>query len=66
MALAEDDPYVEELLERCLGPRQPRRCRARELRADAGVGALLLVAVAALALLAPSGARAVAARRDRR
>ena len=34
--------------------RQRRRCRARELRAELALGALLLAAVAALALLAPS------------
>jgi HD-GYP domain-containing protein (c-di-GMP phosphodiesterase class II) len=53
MALAADDPYVEELLDD-----EPGRAAAalprRELLAELALGALLLAAVAALAALAPS------------
>jgi putative nucleotidyltransferase with HDIG domain len=51
MALAEDDPYVEDLLV----DRASARLPARELRAELAFGALLLAAVAALAVIAPSG-----------
>ena len=54
MALADDDPYVEELLGNAPG-RAAAPLPARELRAELACGALLLAAVAALALLAPSG-----------
>src|SRR5919204_447813 len=50
MALADDDPHVQELL----AYRAPARIPARELRAELGLGALLLVAIAALALVGPS------------
>ena len=53
MAIADDDPYVEELL----GNAPDRAAAAlprRELRAEMALGALLLAAVAALAILAPS------------
>ena len=53
MALAEDDPYVEQLIE-AASTRKTAPLSRRELRTDAGLGALLLVAVVALALLAPS------------
>jgi putative nucleotidyltransferase with HDIG domain len=54
MALADDDPYVEQLLDdaaqRAGAPLAPR-----ELQTTLALGALLLVVVVALALLAPSG-----------
>ena len=53
MALAEDDPYVEQLIEDA-SARKTAPLSRRELRTDAGLGALLLVAVVALAVLAPS------------
>jgi putative nucleotidyltransferase with HDIG domain len=53
MALAEDDPYVEQLIEDA-STRKAAPLSRRELRTDAGLGALLLVAVVALAVLAPS------------
>ena len=53
MALADDDPYVEQLLEDA-SARTTAPLSRRELRTDAGLGALLLVAVVALAVLAPS------------
>ena len=54
MALADDDPYVEELLGNAPG-RAAAPLPARDLRAELACGAMLLAAVAALALLAPSG-----------
>jgi putative nucleotidyltransferase with HDIG domain len=54
MALADDDPYVEELLGTASG-RAAAPLAGRDLRAELACGALLLAAVAALALLAPSG-----------
>jgi putative nucleotidyltransferase with HDIG domain len=54
MALADDDPYVEELLGNAPG-RAAAPLPRRELRAELACGALLLAAVAALALVAPSG-----------
>ena len=54
MALADDDPYVEELLGNAPG-RAAAPLPARELRAELACGAMLLAAVAVLALLAPSG-----------
>jgi putative nucleotidyltransferase with HDIG domain len=53
MALADDDPYVEELLGNASG-RAAAPVPRRELSAELACGALLLAAVAALALLAPS------------
>jgi putative nucleotidyltransferase with HDIG domain len=53
MAVADDDPYVEELLGEAPG-RAAAPLPARELRSELALGALLLAAVAALALLAPS------------
>jgi putative nucleotidyltransferase with HDIG domain len=53
MALADDDPYVEELLGNASG-RAAAPLPRRELSAELACGALLLVAVAALALFAPS------------
>jgi HD-GYP domain-containing protein (c-di-GMP phosphodiesterase class II) len=53
MALADDDPYVEELLGNAPG-RAAAALPGRELRAEMAIGALLLAAVAALAILAPS------------
>src|SRR3954467_8031749 len=53
MALADDDPYVEELLGNASG-RAAAPLPRRELCAELACGALLLAAVAALALLAPS------------
>jgi putative nucleotidyltransferase with HDIG domain len=53
MALADDDPYVEELLGSASG-RAAAPLPLRELSAELACGALLLAAVAALALLAPS------------
>ena len=53
MALAEDDPYVEQLIEDA-SARKTAPLSRRELRTDAGLGALLLVAVVALVVLAPS------------
>jgi putative nucleotidyltransferase with HDIG domain len=53
MALADDDPYVEELLGNASG-RAAAPLPRRELSAELACGALLLAAVAALALLAPS------------
>jgi HD-GYP domain-containing protein (c-di-GMP phosphodiesterase class II) len=51
MALTDDDPYVEQLFEERASTRLP----ARELRVELALGALLLIAIAALAVLAPSG-----------
>jgi putative nucleotidyltransferase with HDIG domain len=51
MANSSDDPYVEGLL----GIRACAPLPARALRVELGLGALLVVAIAALALLAPSG-----------
>src|SRR4051794_5530428 len=53
MALADDDPYVEELLGNASG-RAAAPLPRRELCAELACGALLLAAVAALAVLAPS------------
>jgi putative nucleotidyltransferase with HDIG domain len=53
MALADDDPYVEELLGNASG-RAAAPLPRRELRAELACGVLSLAAVAALALLAPS------------
>jgi HD-GYP domain-containing protein (c-di-GMP phosphodiesterase class II) len=53
MALADDDPYVEELLGNAPG-RAAAPLPRRELGAELACGALLLAAVAALALIAPS------------
>ena len=53
MALADDDPSVEELLGNASG-RAAAPLPRRELSAELACGALLLAAVAALALLAPS------------
>jgi putative nucleotidyltransferase with HDIG domain len=53
MALADDDPDVEELLGNASG-RAAAPLRGRDLRAELACGALLLVAVGALALVAPS------------
>jgi putative nucleotidyltransferase with HDIG domain len=50
MALSDDDPYVEDLLV----DRASARLPTRELGAELALGALLLVAVAALAVIAPS------------
>ena len=47
MAVAEDDPYVEELLVTRAGAQLPPP--ARVLRVEIALGALLIVAVAALA-----------------
>jgi putative nucleotidyltransferase with HDIG domain len=53
MALIDDDPNVEELLDTEAG-RTAAPLPARELRAELGLGALLVAAVAALAVVAPS------------
>jgi putative nucleotidyltransferase with HDIG domain len=53
MALADDDPYVEELLGTASG-RAAAPLPGRELRAELACGALLLAAVGALAVFAPS------------
>jgi HD-GYP domain-containing protein (c-di-GMP phosphodiesterase class II) len=53
MALPDDDPYVEELLGNVPG-RAAAPLPARELRAEGALGALLLAAVAAMAIVAPS------------
>jgi putative nucleotidyltransferase with HDIG domain len=53
MALADDDPYVEELLGNAPG-RAAAPLPRRELAAELACGALLLAAIAALALFAPS------------
>ena len=53
MAHADDDPYVEQLLDDA-SERPSAPLAARELRTNLALGALLLAAVAALALLAPS------------
>jgi HD-GYP domain-containing protein (c-di-GMP phosphodiesterase class II) len=53
MALADDDPYVEQLIE-AASTRKTAPLSRRELRTDGALGALLLLSVAALALLAPS------------
>src|SRR3954468_2004093 len=53
MALADDDPYVEELLGNASG-RAAAPLPRRELCAELACAALLLAAVAALALVAPS------------
>jgi HD-GYP domain-containing protein (c-di-GMP phosphodiesterase class II) len=67
MALAEDDPYVEHLIEDACA-RKGAPLSNRELRTDAALGAVLLVAVAVLALavhsdraLSPLGAVALIA-----
>jgi putative nucleotidyltransferase with HDIG domain len=51
MALADDDPNVEELL----AYRAPARLPARERYSESALGVLLLAAVAVLAVAAPSG-----------
>jgi HD-GYP domain-containing protein (c-di-GMP phosphodiesterase class II) len=53
MALADDDPYVEELLGNVPG-HAAAPLPSRELLTEGALGALLLVVVAALAVLAPS------------
>jgi HD-GYP domain-containing protein (c-di-GMP phosphodiesterase class II) len=53
MALADDDPYVEQLIEDA-STRRSVSLSARELRTDLFLGAVLLLGVAALALAAPS------------
>jgi HD-GYP domain-containing protein (c-di-GMP phosphodiesterase class II) len=53
MALAEDDPYVEQLLEDA-SERPAAPLPARELLTELTLGALVLLAVAALALMTPS------------
>jgi putative nucleotidyltransferase with HDIG domain len=53
MALTEDDPYVEQLFEEA-STRKAVPLSQRELRTDGLLGALLLLAVAALAVLTPS------------
>jgi putative nucleotidyltransferase with HDIG domain len=53
MALAEDDPYVEQLIEDA-STRKAVPLSGRELRTDAALGVVLLGAVALLALVAPS------------
>ena len=53
MAVAEDDPYVEQLIEDA-SIRKTAPLSKRELRTDAVLGVLLLAAVAVLALVAPS------------
>ena len=53
MALADDDPYVEELLGNAPG-RAAAALPGRELRAELALGALFLAAVAVLAAIAPS------------
>jgi HD-GYP domain-containing protein (c-di-GMP phosphodiesterase class II) len=53
MALADDDPYIEQLLDDAT-QRPTAPLPARELWTNLALGALLLVAVAALAILAPS------------
>jgi putative nucleotidyltransferase with HDIG domain len=53
MALADDDPYVEELLGNASG-RAAAPVPGRELCAELACGALLLASVAVLALVAPS------------
>jgi HD-GYP domain-containing protein (c-di-GMP phosphodiesterase class II) len=53
MALTDDDPYVEQLFEDA-STRRTAWLSSRELRTDGVLGALLLLAVAALALFAPS------------
>jgi HD-GYP domain-containing protein (c-di-GMP phosphodiesterase class II) len=53
MALSDDDPYVEELLDTESG-RAAAALPPRELGAELALGALLLVAVAVLAVVAPS------------
>jgi putative nucleotidyltransferase with HDIG domain len=67
MALAEDDPYVEHLIEDA-SARKSAPLSRRELRTDAALGAVLLVGVAVLALavhsertLSPLGAVALIA-----
>src|SRR5690242_5880099 len=54
MALAEDDPYVEQLFE-AASTRKSAPLSRRELRVDGLLGGLLLVAVATLAIIEPSG-----------
>ena len=53
MVLAEDDPYVEQLIEDA-STRKAVPLSPRELRTDVALGVALLAAVALLALLAPS------------
>jgi HD-GYP domain-containing protein (c-di-GMP phosphodiesterase class II) len=53
MALTEDDPYVEKLFEDA-STRKAAPLSSRELRTDVVLGALLLLAVVALALFAPT------------
>jgi HD-GYP domain-containing protein (c-di-GMP phosphodiesterase class II) len=53
MALADDDPYVEELLGNAPG-RAAARLPGRDLAAELACGLLLVAAVVALAVLAPS------------
>jgi HD-GYP domain-containing protein (c-di-GMP phosphodiesterase class II) len=53
MAHVDDDPYVEQLLDDA-SERPSAPLGARELRTNLALGALLLAAVVALALLAPS------------
>ena len=61
MALADDDPYVEELLGNA-PDRAAAALPARELRAELALGALLLAAVAALGDPGTVRAQPVAAR----
>jgi len=53
MALADDDPYVEQLLDDA-SERPTARLRGRDVAVCLVIGALVLAAVAALAVLAPS------------
>jgi putative nucleotidyltransferase with HDIG domain len=53
MSLAEDDPYVEQLLEDA-STRRAAPLSNRELSTDAALGTLLLVGVAVLAVAVPS------------
>jgi HD-GYP domain-containing protein (c-di-GMP phosphodiesterase class II) len=53
MGIAEDDPYVEQLLEDA-STRPTAPLSLRELRTDGVLGVVLLLAVAGLALVAPS------------
>src|SRR5919197_166987 len=53
MTAAVDDPYVEQLLEDA-STRRTAPLSVRELRTDGALGALLLLAVVGLALVAPS------------
>jgi putative nucleotidyltransferase with HDIG domain len=53
MALADDDPYVEQLLD-AASERPSAPLPVRELRTELALGAVLLVAVAALAYFVPT------------